>query len=244
MDGGFKARNDRRGRRTAKGVLVGCVAALVCTSAACAPPAVPDPGRTTGSLGGVPGQVSLTFDDGPNPTWTPQVLDILDRYGVKGTFFVTGSQVARHPALARQIVQRGHSIANHTWSHPKLTGLSSRPLTDELAGTLNAVRDATGYVVSCARPPYGSTNANVNNTMAALGMRPALWSVDTRDWRRPGVGEIVRSALSVGNDGVILFHDGGGDRSQTVAALPQIIENLQARGIALSPVCASRSKVG
>lgn len=214
---------------------------LLLVVAACDPPAIPDPGHTTGALGGVPGHVALTFDDGPDPHWTPQVLDILDRYGVKGTFFVTGAQVARHPDLARAIVERGHSIANHSWNHPTLSVLSRQGLVDQLAGTSNIIRDATGYVVSCARPPYGSTNGRVNDTIAELGMRPALWSVDTEDWRRPGAAAILQRALSVGGDGVVLFHDGPGDRSQTVAALPGIIEGLQARGLVITRVCDSRA---
>ncbi len=220
------------------------VVALLVALSACDPPPIPAPGRTAGALGGLPGQVALTFDDGPDPTWTPQVLDILDRYHVKATFFVLGAQVAKHPELARAIVERGHSIANHTWHHPNLTTLSQQNLVDELSGTSNVIRDATGQVVSCARPPSGETNAHVNNTIAELGMRPALWSVDTRDWTRPGTGAIVRSALSVRGDGVVLMHDGGGDRSQTVAALPAIIEGLQATGVSLTRVCDARNGTG
>lgn len=216
------------------------ILSLLLVIAACAPAAIPSPGRTTGALGGVPGQVALTFDDGPDPRWTPQVLDILDRYGVKGTFFVTGSQVQRHPHLARAIVERGHSIANHSWNHPKLLPLPRQGLVDQLAGTSKIIRDVTGYVVSCARPPYGSTDGRVNNTIAEFGMRPALWSADTRDWQRPGVDAIRQRALSVGGDGVVLFHDGPGDRSQTIAALPRVIEGLQARGLVITRVCDSR----
>ncbi|MBM3664103.1 MAG: polysaccharide deacetylase family protein [Actinobacteria bacterium] len=233
-----------RSRRHGRRLVLAAVLLAGAVAAACDPPAIPDPGRTVGALGGPPSQVALTFDDGPNPQWTPQVLDILDRYGVSGTFFVTGEQVARHPDLARAIVQRGHSIANHTWNHPTLTRISGRAMVDQLAGTSNVIRDTTGYIVSYARPPYGSTNAGVNNTIASLGMRPALWSVDTRDWSRPGVGAIVRSALSARPDSVVLFHDGGGDRSQTVAALPAIIEGFRARGMDLTRVCDSRPGVG
>jgi peptidoglycan/xylan/chitin deacetylase (PgdA/CDA1 family) len=209
-------------------------------AAACAPPAIPDPGRTTGSLGGPPGQIALTFDDGPDPQWTPQVLDILDRYGIKATFFVVGVQANRHQDLVREIVARGHSIANHTWAHPRLTGLSAGGTADQLVGVSNLIRDMTGYVVSCARPPYGSTNARVNQQIADNGMRPALWSIDTEDWRRRGVPSIVSRALAAGPDAVILFHDGPGDRSQTIAALPTVIETLTARGLTFTRICDSR----
>ncbi len=223
---------------SAVGLAVCLLIAAVVT--ACDPPPLPDPGRTSGALGGPPGQVALTFDDGPNPTWTPQILDILDRYGVKATFFVTGQNVAAHPDLARAIVNRGHSIANHTWNHPKLTSLSHQGVVDQLSGTSNVIRSATGYVVSCARMPYMAGNAAVYNTTASLGMRPAYWSVDTDDWRRPGVATIISRALSVKPDGVVLMHDSGGNRSQTVAALPAIIEGLHARGLTITRVCDSR----
>ncbi len=209
---------------------------------ACDPPPIADPGTTVGGLGGPPGAVALTFDDGPDPTWTPQVLDILDRYGVKGTFFVTGAQVAAHPDLARAIVQRGHSIGNHTWNHPHLTRLSQQDLVDQLAGTSNIIRDATGgYIVSCARPPYRDGDQRVFDTIASLGMRPAYWSVDPNDYLRPAPGTLVSRVLGkVGPDGVVIMHDGGGNRANTVAALPGIIEGLQARGLEITTVCDSR----
>jgi peptidoglycan-N-acetylglucosamine deacetylase len=219
-------------------VVVSLVAGLV--TAACDPPATPEPGWTTGALGGPPGQVALTFDDGPHPVWTPMVLDVLDRYGVKGTFFVTGSNVARYPDLARAIVNRGHSIANHSWDHPKLTGITPQAVVRQLESTSRIIRDTTGYVVSCMRPPYGATNGTVNNIVASLDMRPALWSVDTNDWRRPGVGAIVAAGAQAPPDSVVLFHDGPNDRSQTVASLPWIIETLRARGLGITRVCDSR----
>lgn len=227
-------------RRRSGAVSLAVCLALWAVLTACDPPAIPEPGRTTGGLGGPPGQVALTFDDGPNPTWTPQILDILDRYGVKATFFVTGQQVAAHPDIAQAIVQRGHSIGNHTWSHARLTSLSHQRMVDELSGTSNVIRSATGYIVSCARMPYMSGNSAVYDTTASLGMRPAYWSVDTEDWRRPGVAAIVSRALAVGPDGVVLMHDSGGDRSQTVAALPAVIEGLQGRGLVITRVCDSR----
>ncbi|MBS1836514.1 MAG: polysaccharide deacetylase family protein [Actinobacteria bacterium] len=214
--------------------------------AACAPPPIPDPGLTAGSLGGLPSQVALTFDDGPNPEWTPRVLDILDRYGVKATFFVVGTEAARHPDLVRQIVARGHSIANHSWSHPQLPKQSDARVRDELSGTSMLIRNLTvgvgpyrtGYIVSCARPPYGSTNARINNTMASLDMRPALWSIDTNDWRRR---DPLASTRRAGADAVVLMHDGGGDRSLTVSRLPSVIEDIQARGLGFTKLCDSRA---
>jgi peptidoglycan/xylan/chitin deacetylase (PgdA/CDA1 family) len=212
----------------------------VFAGAACDPPAIPVPGRTAGSLGAVPGQVALTFDDGPDPTWTPQVLDVLDRFGVHATFFVIGSQVQRHPELARAIVERGHAIAGHTWSHADLTTLSAQGARDQVESAAVIIQQVTGTRSSCTRPPYGATDAMVDATIATLGMRPALWTVDTRDWTRPGVASIVATASTVRPDGVILLHDGGGNRAQTVAALPEIIGRLEAAGFSLGRICDPR----
>lgn len=221
-----------------------CLAVIGAT--ACDPPPVPTPGRTVGSLGGSPSHVALTFDDGPDPSWTPQVLDILDRYGIKATFFVTGANAQRYPHLVRDIVARGNSIGDHTWSHARLTRLADNEMRDQVAATSNVVREVTtgvgpyrtGYIVSCTRPPYGSTNARVNETIASLGMRPALWSVETNDYR--GADPLAAVARYARNDSVVLMHDGGGNRARTVARLPAVIENLQARGFALTRVCDSR----
>lgn len=224
--------------------LVTAVLVVVATSmlaVACIPIAIPAPGLTSGALGGVPGQVALTFDDGPDPTWTPQVLDVLDRYGVKATFFVLGSNAVRYPDLVREIVARGHSLGNHTWSHADLTRLSGGAVVDQLRSTNDVLTGIANYEPSCARPPYRATSATVQNIIASLGMRPALWNVDTNDYLRPGVGVIVRRALAVRPDGVILMHDGGGDRSQTVAALPAVIGGIRARGWSLTKLCDSRN---
>lgn len=227
-------------RRRGKGTVAVAASLALALLAACQAPASPIPGRTAGSLGGVPGQVALTFDDGPNPTYTPQILDILDRYGVKATFFELGSSVARYPELSAEIIRRGHSIGNHTWSHPNLTKLPGRALNDQIESTTNAIVAATGTTPSCLRPPGGNLNAAVNNTIAGHSMRPAMWSVDTYDWRKPGAPTIVFRALAVQPDGVVLLHDGGGDRSQTVTALPAIIEGLMARGLLTTRVCDGR----
>lgn len=230
-----------RVRRLAVAITVVAIA----LTAACAPPAVPNPGNSSGGLGGDPTRVALTFDDGPNPDWTPRVLDILDRYGVKATFFLLGSEAARYPDLVREIAARGHSIGNHSWSHPTLTSLSDAAARDQMERTSNVIRDVTtgvagyprGYVVSCGRPPYGATNARINNIIASLGMRPALWNVDTNDWRGR---DPLASTRRARRDAVVLMHDGGGNRSLTVSRLPSVIEDLRARGLETTRVCDSR----
>lgn len=228
------------------GVAAAVLVAIIGT--ACEPPPPPPPDRTrpVTHLGGLqtltagwgPAPVSLTFDDGPHPTYTPQILDILDRYGVKATFFVLGEQVARHPHLAQEIVRRGHAIANHTWSHPDLTRLSAAQLNHQIHRTSDVIAFATARRPTCVRPPYGAINARVASHIWSSNHVPVNWSVDSVDWMRPGVGAIANRALTGARPGaVILFHDGGGVRTQTVAALPSVIEGLIGRGYQIVPTC-------
>ncbi|NUR31550.1 MAG: polysaccharide deacetylase family protein [Catenulispora sp.] len=175
--------------------------------------------------------VYLTFDDGPSPYYTPQVLKVLARYGVHATFFEVGQNVARNPSLTSQVYRQGHSVQNHSWSHPDLRQLSANQFTYQVTATDRQIRAHTGYLPCCLRPPYGAVNATVRARAAHLGKRLALWTVDPRDWSRPGAAAIRTRVLSQVHSGsVVLLHDGGGDRSQTVAALGDIIRTLKARG--------------
>lgn len=193
-----------------------------------------------GASGVGPGDrvVALTFDDGPSMTWTPQVLDVLDRYGVPGTFFVTGWSTAAYPALARSIVARGHVVGNHTWSHRPLKGLSDTAFASEVDHATATIEIVTGQRVRCLRPPYGSYDQAVVTRAAARGLHTAMWTVDTQDWTRPGPDVIARAVLDDLRPGAVyLLHDGGGDRSQTVAALPSIIEGIHAAGYGIAVLC-------
>lgn len=171
--------------------------------------------------------VYLTFDDGPDPHWTPQVLEVLRRHGVHAVFFQVGQNVAAHPDLVAQVRSESHLIGNHTWSHAKLTDLRKKAITDQLDRT-----DAVlGGRTRCVRPPYGATDPRVADLIGARGQRTVLWDVDPEDWAKPGTDRIVRRVLAQVHDGaLVLMHDGGGDRSQTVAALEQVITRLQAQG--------------
>ncbi len=171
---------------------------------------------------GSKGVVYLTFDDGPGP-YTPEVLKILKDTGSTATFFEMGIRVAEHPALPGQVRAGGNTIGNHTYDHADLTKLTPAKRRAELA---------RGPRARCVRPPYGATNAAVRASIRAYGGREVLWTVDTQDWTRPGAGVIARRASGpqVHNGSIVLMHDGGGDRSQTVRALPVIIKNLQLRG--------------
>ncbi len=175
--------------------------------------------------------VILTFDDGPSPQYTPKVLALLRQYGVKATFFELGQNVARYPAITRRVHAAGHSVQNHTWSHTDLRRMSWAKFRSEVLTTDRVIRAQTGITPHCLRPPYGGANALTYRRAASLGKKVRLWTVDPADWSRPGTSTIVRRVLSkVRNGSVILLHDGGGNRSQTVAALPTILRTLKARG--------------
>ncbi|MET8544032.1 polysaccharide deacetylase family protein [Kitasatospora sp. NPDC004799] len=164
--------------------------------------------------------VALTIDDGPDPRHTPTVLALFEQYGIRATFFLIGENAAEHPALVREIADRGHHIANHTWTHPDLRHLSEAKVRDELERTSDLLHRATGRQPTWFRAPGGDWSADSLRVAADLGMRNMAWSVDPRDWARPGTSAIIDRILKGVRPGsIVLNHDGGGDRSQTVAAL-------------------------
>jgi peptidoglycan/xylan/chitin deacetylase (PgdA/CDA1 family) len=176
-------------------------------------------------------EIALTFDDGPNPLYTFQILAILRKYDVNATFFVIGSHAAAYPALVQQESQQGILIGNHTWTHPHLIYLSPAAVRHELQSTSNEIQADTGVLPSVFRPPYGEFNSSVRSIAASLGLSTVVWNVDPKDWSRPGTNAIIQNVLkSVHNGSIILLHDGGGNRSETVAALPTIITRLAQRG--------------
>jgi peptidoglycan/xylan/chitin deacetylase (PgdA/CDA1 family) len=177
--------------------------------------------------------VALTFDDGPNPPYTGRVLDVLERYGVPATFFCVGLHAGAHTDELVRMVESGHGIGNHTWSHPFLPDLSVREFEVQLERTDEAVEAVTGpRHLRLFRPPYGSRSTEIVGWLAGAD-RPtvALWDVDTDDWAMPGAPAIARTVLARARPGsIVLMHDGGGDRSQTAEALPAIVEGLLDRG--------------
>jgi peptidoglycan-N-acetylglucosamine deacetylase len=184
-----------------------------------------------------PGHVALTFDDGPHPTWTPAVLDILDDAGVEATFFVVGEEVERHPDLVADILRRGHSVQNHSHTHADLTELSEAAVEAELQQTDDAIVAAGGSPSECYRPPYGAYDSRVSAVADRLALEAILWDRDTRDWAQPGVVTIVDRATRATSGEIILLHDGSGDRRQTVSALPEIIDDLRAQGYGFQALC-------
>jgi cellulose synthase/poly-beta-1,6-N-acetylglucosamine synthase-like glycosyltransferase/peptidoglycan/xylan/chitin deacetylase (PgdA/CDA1 family) len=179
--------------------------------------------------------IALTFDDGPS-TWTPRVLAILERYQVPATFFVIGEDVAARPELLRRMIRDGDEIGVHTFTHPDLASLPAWQERLEIDQTQLAIAAATGYTTDLLRPPFSSVPSALDaGTWRAIkradSYRVVLADLDTRDWSRPGVNAIVRDATPTGTRGaVIMLHDGGGDRSQTVAALARLVPALKARG--------------
>jgi peptidoglycan/xylan/chitin deacetylase (PgdA/CDA1 family) len=186
-----------------------------------------------------PKTVALTFDDGPDPEWTPQVLAVLAKYHVPATFFVIGSRVAHYPGLVRAIQASGSEIGLHTFTHPDLRDVSPTRVDQEFTGTQLALAGATGRMSYLIRPPYSSEASAVDDAgygvLTRLGQEgyvTSLVDVDTEDWQRPGVDAVVANAMPAAADGgIVLLHDAGGDRSETVAALDRIIPQMQSEGV-------------
>jgi len=175
--------------------------------------------------------VVLTFDDGPDAEYTPKVLDILAKYDAKATFFEVGQSVRKHPELTKRIHAAGHSVQNHTWTHADLRQLGAAAFRQQVLSTDQAIQAQTGSTPGCLRPPYGGVSAAVRQRAKALGKDLVVWTVDSRDWTKPGVAAIEQRVLkNVHSGSVILMHDGGGNRTQTVAALPVILQALKAQG--------------
>ncbi|HEY0105188.1 MAG TPA: glycosyltransferase, partial [Rhizomicrobium sp.] len=195
-------------------------------------------------FGYAPGKIALTFDDGPDPEWTPQILDILKQKHVKATFFVIGGNAEAHPDLVQQIIDEGHELGNHTYTHPNLADTPYQAVTLELNATQRLVEALTGRSLVLFRPPYlGDAEPDDDSEILPVEIAQSLGyitvgeHVDPIDWSLPGADKIVERVLfaldhapadAKGN--TILLHDAGGDRSQTVAALPVIIDKLRARG--------------
>jgi peptidoglycan/xylan/chitin deacetylase (PgdA/CDA1 family)/GT2 family glycosyltransferase len=178
--------------------------------------------------------LALTFDDGPDPIWTPAILDVLARHGVRATFFVTGANAAQHPELVRKMLARGHEIGHHTATHVDLSTAGPLRTWLEMRSTDLVLAYTAGVRTSLVRPPYSATPDAIDDAAWASARRlgesgrlVVLSNVDSNDWRLPGVEAIVaNSTPAEGGGGVLLMHDGGGDRAQTVAALDRLIPSL------------------
>jgi peptidoglycan/xylan/chitin deacetylase (PgdA/CDA1 family) len=175
--------------------------------------------------------IALTIDDGPHPVWTPKILSLLERYHVQATFCLIGNQVRGHEPVARSVVAAGHQLANHTWSHPtKLPKFTPAEMHREIEKAQDKIYSTTSQAPRLFRSPGGAWSPALFAQAAAAGMTPIDWTDDPKDWKRPGTAAIVQRMLAVKSGQIMLCHDGGGDRSQTYAALKQVIPALLARG--------------
>lgn len=175
--------------------------------------------------------VALTFDDGPDPRNTTKILDLLAKYNAKATFFILGANAKKYPDIVLRSYKEGHELANHTFTHPYNASVTE--LQDEIEQTNELIYSISGFMPVLFRPVGGNYNEQMINAVADDGYKVVMWSwhQDTQDWKEPGVDKIVNKVLKGTQPGdVILFHDGGGDREQTIKALEKILPELQKQG--------------
>lgn len=178
-----------------------------------------------------PMAIALTIDDGPSAFYTPQVLRLLQKYGVTATFCMVGARVTAHPGIAREVADAGHAIVNHTWTHARLSALAPTAVQDQMSRASDAIHDVTGRRPGMFRAPYGAWSPTVLKLCGQMRLAPLDWSVDPQDWANPGVNAIVTTIMrNTGSGSIILEHDGGGHRSETVAALSIVLPRLLAAG--------------
>jgi peptidoglycan/xylan/chitin deacetylase (PgdA/CDA1 family) len=162
-----------------------------------------------------PKAIALTIDAGPSPVYTPQVLQLLEKYQVTATFSMIGIEVDAYPGVVRDVAAAGQMIANHTWTHADLAGLTPAAVADQMNRATDPIHKVTGKVPTLFRAPYGAWSSAILRQCAKTGMTPLDWSVDPRDWARPGVTSIVSNIMRNTQTGsIILEHDGGGNRSE------------------------------
>jgi peptidoglycan/xylan/chitin deacetylase (PgdA/CDA1 family) len=199
---------------------------------------LPDVGRVRDFVPGAPaGAIALTIDDGPTPQWTPLVLDLLARLGITATFCLVGQQAAEQPRLVRRIAAAGHTIVNHSLTHPlRVPALSTAQLVDEVTTPQKILGDILGHPPTLFRSPGGEWTADLLGVLGDAGLKPLGWNVDPRDWSRPGVAVIESAVLAAAAGDIVLCHDGGGDRSETVQALTDVLPRMRARGLRFVPL--------
>lgn len=187
----------------------------------------------------LPGEIALTFDDGPNPAWTPQLLEMLAKHDVKATFFLVGKFASEESVLARYIANGGHAIGNHSWSHPNLARTGAAKVREELRNTKDALEQIIGGPVKLFRPPYGARRPYVLRVAREMGMTPVMWNAMTDDWEERSaeriaarLAEKVEAATRRGRAANIVLHDGGhralgADRGPSVKAAEMLIERFK-----------------
>ena len=216
--------------------------ALAVVVVACTPTKPPPPPPCPGCT------VYLTFDDGPS-VYTPQILSALEAKGAPATFFVLGEHTVQFPSSVQRASADGDGIGDHTFDHPDLTTLPPDQIRQQLESTAVEIANLTGARPTLWRPPFGSFNGVVTSIASSLGLSMRLWDVDPADFTMPGTDVIVSRVVDNVHDGaIVLLHDGSpegtGDRSQTVAALPTIIDTLRSRGFQFGMLSTSAGPVG
>jgi peptidoglycan-N-acetylglucosamine deacetylase len=173
--------------------------------------------------------VAMTFDDGPHPTLTPKLLDILKARNIKCTFFVIGRSAKTYPNIIRRMIAEGHEVANHTWTHASLTSRSDAQIRTELQQSEDALVAAANYRPHLIRPPYGAINTRIKQLMfSEFGYSTIMWSVDPQDWRRPGVSVVTSRLVNGAHPGAIMLaHD---IHPPTIEAMPAMFDQLLAKG--------------
>lgn len=173
--------------------------------------------------------LAMTFDDGPHPVNTPKLLDLLKQRNIKATFFVVGKNAQEYPQIIRRIIEEGHEIGNHTWTHASLTTRSDAQIRSELKMSEDALVAAAGYRPHLIRPPYGAINTRIKELMnAEFGYSTIMWSVDPNDWKRPGVSVVTSRLVNGAHKGAILLaHD---IHAPTIQAMPSTFDQLLAKG--------------
>lgn len=194
---------------------------------------------------GSAGSVFLTFDDGPSLEFTPQVVDLLKRYNATAVFFVCGRSVVSHPEIVHMAAQSGQFFGNHSYNHPKLGDAAYEVINGEIMGTFDAINNALAsddalksQVTPCMRPPYGNIGSALSSYLAVNGLVTSMWTLDTEDWRGYSPSEIYNFVMeSVKPNSVILFHDGGEKRENSVLALGLVLHELTQQGYRFDPFC-------
>ena len=182
--------------------------------------------------------IAITFDDGPNPYYTPQILEIFQKVSGKATFYMIGQQMNEQPAIVEAVVEQLHEIGNHTYSHPKLTELNQDNASKELNQTDMFIREMTGESPATFRPPYLDFNERVASLTEKLDYKViGALNLDAQDWEQPGVDHILETTRKhIKNGSILIFHDGFGDRSQTIEAVRILVNELHTQGYRLVTV--------
>lgn len=193
--------------------------------------------------------LALTFDDGPDETYTPQLLQVLAEYGAKATFYMIGSSIESYSSVAREVHSHGHEIGNHTYNHPHLTKIAPAERKEQLERTDALIKELTGSSPATFRPPYIDFDGDVAAESAGMNYRMiGAVNMDASDWANPGVDHIVSKTMEQARDGgILIFHDGYGDRSQTVEAVRLLLIDLKRQGyqfVTVSELLASADDKG